>query len=83
MVHGTQVGKRKLDVTFARRELDERFRELGEHFFRFARERGERWAFSPVPKDLEKLIEEVAAVDERLQKEEEKVAAMKDDAAKR
>jgi predicted ABC-class ATPase len=61
VVQRSQVGKRRLDATFARRELDRKLQELGGRFLELARQGG-----AVVPQELAALVEEVRGLEDRL-----------------
>jgi len=71
VVHRSQVGKRKLDAAFTRRELDAKLRELGERVVALAREGG-----AAVPDDLAGLLREARELEERLQGQLSDIAAL-------
>jgi len=67
----SQVGKRKLDAAFTRRDLDRKLRDLGESLLR---------AFSEgrldVPKDSAALMSEARELEGRLRSQREEIAAL-------
>ena len=75
VIRGSQLGKRKLDLAFTRRELDERLRELGERFRRLSRE-----GRLAVPAELEGAVAAVRAVEERMTSQQTDVARLEREA---
>lgn len=75
IVRGSQLGKRKLDLAFTRRELDERQRELGERFRRLSRE-----GRVAVPAELEGAVAAVREVEERMASQQTDVARLEREA---
>jgi hypothetical protein len=71
VVQRSQLGKRKLDAAFTRRELDARLLELGERYRRLARE-----GRVAVPEEIEALVDAVRGLEERLEREEREVARL-------
>lgn len=61
VVHRSQIGKRKLDRTAARRELDHASRELGEKYRALV-----KMGRAEVPGELQLFMEAVRALEERL-----------------
>ncbi len=61
VVHGSQIGKRKLDRTAVRRELDHASRELGERYRALV-----RMGRAEVPGELEVFVDAVKLVEEKL-----------------
>jgi hypothetical protein len=68
----SQVGKRKLDVTFTRRELDAKLQELGERYGALA-----GMGRVVVPEELKGLLDEIRALEKRLRQEEEDIASLR------
>jgi hypothetical protein len=75
VIHRSQLGKRKLDLAFTRRELDDRLRELGERFRRLTRE-----GRVAVPADLEGAVEAVRDLEDRLASQQGEVAQLEREA---
>jgi hypothetical protein len=75
IVRGSQLGKRKLDLAFTRRELDERQRELGERFRRLSRE-----GRVALPAELEGAVAAVREVEERMASQQTDVARLEREA---
>lgn len=71
VVRGSQLGKRKLDAAFLRRELDVKLHELGTRYRELAKE-----GRVAVPEVLEGLIGEVKALERRLEDEKQEVARL-------
>jgi hypothetical protein len=74
VVHRSQVGKRKLDRTAARRELDHASRELGERYRALV-----KMGRAEVPGELALFMEAVRAVEERLAALDKEIAALEDE----
>lgn len=75
IVRGSQLGKRKLDLAFTRRELDQRQRELGERFRRLSRE-----GRVALPAELEGAVAAVREVEERMASQQTDVARLEREA---
>ena len=75
VIRGSQLGKRKLDLAFTRRELDERLRVLGERFRRLSRE-----GRVAVPAELEAALAAVRELEERLASQQGEVARLEREA---
>jgi hypothetical protein len=75
VIHRSQLGKRKLDLAFTRRELDDKLRELGERFRRLARE-----GRVTVPADLENAVAAVRDLEETLASQQGEVARIEREA---
>lgn len=71
VIHRSQLGKRKLDLAFTRRELDDKLRLLGERYRRLVREG--RVEASP---ELLDLVAAAEALEERLVAGEDEVTRM-------
>lgn len=71
VIRGSQLGKRKLDLAFARRELDQKLLELGQRYRSLARE-----GRVAVPGELEGLVAKVKLLEERMASEEREVARL-------
>jgi multidrug efflux pump subunit AcrA (membrane-fusion protein) len=71
VIRGSQLGKRKLDLAFARRELDQKLLEIGERYRTLARE-----GRVAVPEELEGLVGKVRILEERMAREEQEVARL-------
>ena len=74
VVQQSQVGKRKLDATFIRRELDRRLRELGEQYAALAKS-----GAVAAPESLAGALEAVREAEARLLREEAEIAALKNE----
>ena len=75
VIRGSQLGKRKLDLAFTRRELDERLRDLGERFRRLSRE-----GQVSVPQELEGAMARVRDLEERMASQQGEVARLEREA---
>ena len=75
IVHRSQMGKEKLDATFARRALDKIFMELGERYYEIA-SRGE----VAVPEDLRDLMRKVDSLAKRVAAHREQLKRLEDEA---
>jgi hypothetical protein len=71
VVQRSQAGKRRLDATLTRRELDGKLRELGERFLGIAAQGAEA-----VPAELASLVQEVRGLQERLRNQLQDIAAL-------
>jgi hypothetical protein len=71
LVHRSLIGKRKLDRTATRRELDALFRELGERWRGLVRS-----GRVEVPGELAALVERVKAVEARLEAQDKELEAL-------
>ncbi len=71
IVHRSQIGKRKLDRTATRRELDEALRRLGERFNALAVA-----GRAQVPAELAQVLQAVKGLEERLAEQEADIAAL-------
>ncbi len=67
----SQVGKRKLDAALTRRQLDRKLVDIGERFLHLVRE-----GRLAVPKDVADLVGEAQELEERLEAEQEDIAAL-------
>ncbi len=67
----SQVGKRKLDAALTRRQLDRKLVDLGERFLHLVRE-----GRLAVPKDVADLVSEAQELEEKLEAEQEDIAAL-------
>jgi hypothetical protein len=72
VIRGSQLGKRKLDLAFARRERDQKLLEIGERYRDLARE-----GRVAVPEELEGLVAKVRVLEERMVREEQEVARLR------
>jgi hypothetical protein len=72
VIRGSQLGKRKLDLAFVRRELDQKLLALGERYRNLARE-----GRVAVPQELEGLVAKVRQLEERMAREEQEVARLR------
>jgi len=71
----SQVGKRKLDAAWTRRDLDRKLRDLGESvLMAFAEGRID------VPKEIAGLMNEVRELDRRLRSQRDEIAALESEA---
>ncbi len=75
IIHRSLLGKRKLDLVFTRRELDEKLRELGERFRRLARE-----GRLAVPAELEDAFAAVRDLEDRLGSQQGELARLEREA---
>jgi len=75
VIHRSQLGKRKLDLAFTRRELDDRLRELGERYRRLARD-----GRVAVPVDLADALAAVRDLEDRLASQRVEVARLEREA---
>jgi len=67
----SQVGKRKLDAAFTRRQLDRKLVVLGERFLRLARQ-----GRLSVPQDVADLVSEARELEETLERQQQEIAAL-------
>jgi len=72
VVHRSQIGKRKLDRSAVRRQLDEANRQLGERFRALL-----RTGRVEVPAELARFVEAVKGLEEQLQEIDRKLAQLK------
>lgn len=77
VVQRSQLGKRRLDAAFTRRQLDEKWAELGERYSGHVRA-----VPTSVLGELAGLIEEIRSLEQKLAKEREDVASLEKEAAK-
>ncbi len=77
VIYRSQLGKRRLDAAFTRRELDQKWLELGERYSELARK-----GRVAVPADLAKLIDEIRRLEQRLAEQQQDVADLKQETAK-
>ncbi len=75
VVQRSQLGKRKLELTFTRRQLDDRLRELGERFRQLARE-----GRVAVPADLEDAVAAVRELEDELAAKQDEVVRLEQEA---
>jgi hypothetical protein len=68
----SQVGKRKLDAVFTRRELDRKLADVGHRIIALIRE-----GRLVVPEDMTGLVAEALKLEERLEKQRADIAALK------
>jgi len=61
VVRRSQMGRRRIDATFTRRELDEKLRELGARFVAAAQQ-----GKAAVPQEFAALVQEVRELERRL-----------------
>jgi hypothetical protein len=71
VVHRSQVGKKRLDAGFTRRELDRKLLELGERFVALVGH-----GAGAVPGDLAALVQEVRKLQENLRSQLQEIAAL-------
>ena len=71
VVHRSQVGKRRLDATFTRRDLDQRQQELGARFAALVRQ-----GTAAVPSELAALVQEIREMEDRLRNQMQDIAAL-------
>jgi hypothetical protein len=71
----SQVGKRKLDAAWTRRDLDRKLRDLGESFLKAVLE-----GRIDVPRDLAVLLGEVRELEGRLRSQRDEIAALESEA---
>jgi hypothetical protein len=71
VVRRSQMGKRRLDATFTRRELDRKLLELGERFVALVGQ-----GVGAVPAELAALVQEVRGLQERLRMQLQDIAAL-------
>jgi len=69
--HRSQVGKRRLDATFARRQLDVKLRELGACCVEVLGQ-----GTAAIPAELAAAVQEVRLLEERLRAEMQDIAAL-------
>ena len=74
VVHRSQIGKRKLDRTAARRQLDHASRELGERYRSLV-----KLGRADVPGELARFMDAVRSLEERLTALDEEIAALEDE----
>ncbi len=72
VVHRSQIGKRKLDRSAVRRQLDEANRQLGERFRALL-----RTGRLEVPAELARFVDAVKGLEEQLQELDRKLAELK------
>jgi hypothetical protein len=71
LVQRSLIGKRKLDRTATRRELDEAFREMGERWRALVRA-----GRTQVPAELAPLVERVRDLETKLEAQEREIAQL-------
>ncbi len=71
VVHRSQVGKRRLDATFTRRDLDAKLQLLGERFLAVVKQ-----GTAAVPQELAALVKEVRELEERLRAQQQDIAVL-------
>jgi len=74
VVHRSQVGKRKLDRSAARRRLDLALRDLGERYHALAQA-----GTVSIPSELAALVDEVRQHEERLAQHDAEIAELRKD----
>ncbi len=77
VIHRSQLGKRRLDAAFTRRELDQKWVELGERYSELARQGG-----VSVPEDLATLVEEIRRLEQRLAEQKQDVVNLERETAR-
>ena len=70
VVHRSQVGKRRLEATFLRRQLDEKLQDLGARLLALAQQG------AAVPQELAALLQEAKELEGRLQVQLADIAAL-------
>jgi len=75
LVQRSLIGKRKLDRTATRRELDAALRDLGERYRALV-----RTGRMEVPGDLAALVERVKSLEQRLESQEKDIEALENEA---
>lgn len=75
VVRWSQLWKRKLDLLFTRREMDERLRDLGERFRQLSRE-----GRMAVPAELEAAMAAVREIEEKMASQEVEVTRLEREA---
>ncbi len=71
----SQVGKRKLDAVFTRRELDRKLADLGQAFLTLVRQ-----GRVGVPPELSTAVSEARSVEEKLEMQRADIAALESEA---
>lgn len=71
----SQVGKRKLDAVFTRRELDRKLADLGERLLALVRD-----GRVAVPPEMAGLVDEARELEGRLEAQQAEIAALKSEA---
>jgi len=71
VVHRSQVGKRRIEATFTRRDLDRKHQELGERFLALVQQ-----GVAAVPQELAALVREVREMEDRLVDQMQDIAAL-------
>jgi hypothetical protein len=74
LVQRSLIGKRKLDRTATRRELDGVLRDLGERYRALVRA-----GRMEVPQDLAGLVQRVRDLEDRLEAQQREIAALEDE----
>ena len=74
LVQRSLIGKRKLDRTATRRELDGALRDLGERYRALV-----RTGQVEVPQDLAGLVERVRDLEDRLEAQQREIAALENE----
>ncbi len=75
LVQRSLIGKRKLDLTATRRQLDAVLRDLGERYRALV-----RTGRMEVPGDLAALVERVKGLEQRLESQEKDIEALENEA---
>lgn len=71
----SQVGKRKLDAVFTRRELDRKLADVGASLLAMLRE-----GRVVVPQEMASLVAQARELEERLEAQRDEIAALKSEA---
>ncbi len=74
LVHRSLIGKRKLDRTATRRELDEALRQLGDRYRVLVRAGGVE-----VPGELAGIVQRVRILEERIEAQEREITALENE----
>lgn len=77
LVHRSQVGKKKLDAAFIRRELDRKLQDLGEAYGSLARQ-----GKVAVPDALAAVMAEVRRLEQELETKEAEIAQLENEGAR-
>ncbi len=77
VIHRSQLGKRRLDAAFTRRELDQKWVELGERYGELARQ-----GRVSVPEELAALLGAIRCLEQKLAEQQQDMENLKREAAK-
>ncbi len=77
VVQRSQLGKRRLDAAFTRRQLDGKWLELGERFSELARQ-----GQVVIPESLTGLVGEIRRLEERLAEQRHDMASLEREGAR-